>query len=62
MTCGSIPPIKPLYDFLVDSKRHRHRGYASHGSYEQSYELNGKTKVTESGSNRSNASESAVVC
>ena len=60
MVCGSIPPIKPLYDFIFDSKSHRHRGYAPHGSYERSYELGGKVKVTEYGSNQSSASESAV--
>ena len=62
MICGSIPPIKPLYDFVFDSKRPRHRGYVPQGPYERSYELRGENKVIESGSNQSNASGPAVGC
>ena len=52
MTCGSIPPIKPLYDYVINAERHRPRGYSPQGPYERSYELKHGNNTIESESSR----------
>ena len=45
MTCGSIPPIKPLYDRLFGSRKHSRGGYTPYDDSDRSRELKFNSKL-----------------
>ncbi|KAK0515842.1 hypothetical protein JMJ35_001876 [Cladonia borealis] len=47
MTCGSIPPIKSLYDHFFGSKKHHRTGYTPYNDSDRSRELKFNSKVKE---------------
>ena len=47
MTCGSIPPIKPLYDHFFGSKKHHRGGYMPYDDSDRSCELKFDSRVKE---------------